>query len=132
MPALKASRAARRLIASASRPLLHIRDSGGHAELLAADLGEYRDTFADLLMRWIGEAQPQPAAGIGLVGGPFRSRIDGDAGGERRLVQFQRIHIVRQLYPQEDTALGVFEFGRRAELLVERFHQGVELGAQAA
>ena len=80
----------------------------------------------------LAKTQPQPAAGIGLVGRPFRSRIDGDAGGERGLVELQRVDIVGQLYPQEDAALGVLEFSRGAELLVERFHQRVELGAQAA
>src|SRR5260370_26191070 len=62
--------------------LFHIRDSSRHAELLAAHFGEHGDAFADLLVRWTGKAQPQPAAGIGLVGRPFRPRVDGDAGGE--------------------------------------------------
>ena len=56
-------------------------------------------------MRGAGEAQPQPAAGIGLVGRPFRPRIDGDAGGERGLIELQRVDIVGQLDPQEDAAL---------------------------
>src|SRR4030081_800470 len=62
-------------------PPLDIRDPCRHAEFPAAHFGEHGDAFADLLVGWTGEAQPQPAAGIGLVGGPFRPRVDGDAGG---------------------------------------------------
>ena len=41
--------------------------------------------FADLLVRGTGKAQAQAAAGAGLVGRPFRSRIDRDAGGQCEL-----------------------------------------------
>src|ERR1700704_3456641 len=67
--------------------LLYIRASYRHAELFSAHFREHGDAFADLLMRWTGKTQPQPAAGIDLVGRPFRSRIDGDAGGKGCLVQ---------------------------------------------
>jgi hypothetical protein len=66
---------------------LHIGYSRRHAEFPAAHFGEDRDAFADLLVRGAREAEPQLAAGINLVGRPFRSRIDGDAGGERGLVK---------------------------------------------
>ena len=83
-------------------------------------------------MRRVGKTQPQPAAGMGLVGGPFRSRIDGDPGGERGLVEFQGIDVVGQFDPQEDAALRVLEFGGCSELFVERLHQRVEFCTQAA
>ena len=47
-------------------------------------------------------------------------------------IQFQRIDLVRQLDPEENAALRIVEFGRGAELLVERIHQRLELLAQAA
>src|SRR6266403_2050924 len=81
-----------------NRPLranlfLDIGDPRRHAEFPAAHLGEHGDALADVLVRRTGEAQPQPAAGVGLVGGPFRSRVDRDAGGKRGLIKFQRIDI---------------------------------------
>jgi len=89
-----------------------------------------RDAFADLLMRWAGEAQPQAAAGIGLVvdhSGPGliatrRPMRPGTVSGVDPVGQFHH----RKIPPQR------FELRRGAELLVERFHQCVELGAQAA
>src|SRR5581483_12461649 len=88
---------------SALRAPLHIGDADGHAEFLAADVGEHGHAFADLLLGGAGKAEPQPAARIWLVGRPLRPRIDRDAGGERRLIKVQRIDIVGQLDPEEDT-----------------------------
>src|SRR5581483_11443194 len=88
---------------SALRPPLHIGDADGHAELSTADVGQHGNALADLLFGGAGEAKPQPAARIWLVGRPFRPRIDRDAGGERRLIKFQRIDVVGQLDPEEDT-----------------------------
>src|SRR5262249_23253314 len=42
----------------------HIGDARGHAELLAAHVGEQRDAVADLLDRGAGEAEPHPALAI--------------------------------------------------------------------
>ena len=107
-------------------------DPRRHAEFPAAPSASTATPSRICSCDGLCKAQPQPAAGIALVGRPFRPRIDGDAGGKCGLVEFEGIDIVRQLDPQEDAALGVFEFGRGAELLVERLHQRVELGAQAA
>src|SRR4051794_30880097 len=82
-----------RLRTSSPCSLLHIGAAFGHAELLAADFREHGDALADLFVRGTGETQPQAAAGIGLVGRPFRPGVDGDAGGECGLIQFQRIDI---------------------------------------
>src|SRR4051794_4651408 len=49
---------------------------------------------------------------------------------QRRLVELHRIDVVGQLDPEEDAALRLLEFGGGAELLVERFHQSIELSAQ--
>ena len=46
---------------SASRTLLHIGTAFGHAELLAADVGEHGEALPDFVMRGTGKAQPQPA-----------------------------------------------------------------------
>ena len=92
----------------------------------------YEDALANLVMRGAGEAEPQATARIGFVDRPFRPRIDGDARGEGGLIQLQRIDMVGQLHPEEDAALRLLEFGRGAELLAERVHQCIELGAQAA
>ena len=80
----------------------------------------------------MSEAQPRAAFAVALVGRPFRAGIDGDAGGERRLVELERIDLVRQLDPEENAALRILEFGRSAELLVERIHQRLEFQPQAA
>ena len=81
-------------------------------------------------MRRTGEAEPQPALAVGLIRRPFGPGIDRDAGRERGLIELLRVDVVGQLDPQEDAALRLLELGRSAEFLVERFHQGVELGAQ--
>src|SRR5450631_3560381 len=62
--------------------LLHIRDSGGHAEFFSAHFGQHGNALADLLKGGVRKTQTQTAAGIGLVGGPFRPGVDGDAGGK--------------------------------------------------
>ena len=110
--------------------LLHIGAPRRHAELAPAHLRERRDALADGFVRGTGEAEPHPALAVALVGRPFRPGIDGDAARLRRLRQLQRVHDVGQLDPQEDAALGFLELGRGAELLGERLHQRVELGAQ--
>ncbi len=68
--------------------LLDIGNPRRHAEFPAAHLGKNGHALTDLLARWTGKAQPQPAAGMGLVGGPFRSRVDRDTGGKRGLIEF--------------------------------------------
>src|SRR5262245_48776251 len=90
---------------------LHIGDALRHAELAAADLGEDADALADRRHRGTGEAEPQPALAISLVGRPIRARIDGDASGERGLSEFYGVDRVGELYPQKNAALGRVEFG---------------------
>jgi len=69
---------------------LDVGDAFRHAELATADLGEHADALADRLHGGTGETKPQPALAVGLVGRPIRSRVDGDAGGERGLREFWR------------------------------------------
>ena len=83
-------------------------------------------------MRRIGETQPRAASAVILVGRPFGARIDGDAGGQRRREQFLRIDLIRQFDPEKNAAFGILEFGRGAELLVERLDQGFEFRPQRA
>src|SRR5439155_14388932 len=105
---------------------------GRYAKLAAADFGECRDALADLVVGGAGEAEPQAALAVGLVGRPFGAWIDRDTGGERSLVEPERVDHVGQFYPQEDAALGIVELGRRAEMLGKRFHHDFELAPQAA
>src|SRR6476646_9557424 len=112
--------------------LLHIGNPRRHAELAPADLRQRGDPLADVLVRWTGEAEPHPALAVALVGRPFRPRIDGDAARQRRLRQLLRVDDIGQLDPEENPTLGVLELRRGAELLGERLHQRLELGAQAA
>src|SRR5580704_18509906 len=60
-----------------------LRDAG----LLVADPGEGGDALADLLLGGQAEAEPQPRLRGGAVDRPFRTRIEGDAGLQRRLHQ---------------------------------------------
>src|SRR5437763_5894328 len=88
---------------------LDVGDAFRHAELATADLGEHADALADRLHGGTGETKPQPALAVGLVGRPIRSRVDGDAGGERGLREFWRVDRVGKLDPQEDAALRLVE-----------------------
>ncbi len=82
-------------------------------------------------MRRAGETQPHAAAAVFFIDAPFRSRIDRHAGFARNVAQLHGVDIVGQLHPKKDAARRIIELGRGAELLVERGHQRVELGAEA-
>src|SRR6516165_9626110 len=86
-------------------------------------------------MRSTSSSAPRPnsrtrVSAVVLVRRPFSARIDGNAGGQRGREEFLRIDLIRQFDPEKNAAFRVLEFGRGAELLVERIHQRFELGAQ--
>jgi hypothetical protein len=112
--------------------LIDVGPGRGHAELAAADLGKRRDALVDFLMARARKAKPHPAAGVALVHRPLGPRVDRDARRERRLVELHRVDPVGKLDPEEDAALGIVELRRCPEVFGERFHQRLELGAQAA
>src|SRR5262245_57762327 len=129
---LPACSLARACAISSPRGLLHVGAAHRHPELAPADVGEHGHALPDRLVRGAGEAQPHAAPAVGAVGRPFRPRIDGDTSCQRRLRQPSDVHRVGELDPEEDAALGILELGRRPELLGERLHQRLDLGAQAA
>src|ERR1700761_8880984 len=66
-----------------------------HAKFATTNFGQHRDAPPYLLMRRAREAQPRATLAVILVDRPFRTRIYGDAGGQRRLIELERVDLVR-------------------------------------
>src|SRR5215212_6231577 len=115
---------------SASVRAIDLRPRRRHAEIAAADVGERRNAFVNFFVTRAGEAEAQAASTVLLVDRPLRPRVDRHASRERRFVELHRVDAVGQLHPQEDTALCIGELDRAAEVLAQRLHQRLELGAE--
>src|SRR3954447_7562371 len=105
----------------------HVAALLGDAELFVADPSETGDALADLLFCRQPETQPQARASGLAIDRPFRSRIEGDSGLERRRYQLADITLIGQLHPQENAALRQPRLDRGAELALHRLDHRVEL-----
>src|SRR5438270_690260 len=106
-------------LGSFGRSVPHVAALLGDAELLVADLRETGDALADLLLCRQPEAQAQARFRGFAIDRPLRAGIERDPSIERRRYQLAHIDLVRQLHPEENSALRQPWLDRGAELALD-------------